>query len=214
MFGCLRRVIGIAVLLCIVAALYLFRDRVKHEWRAIRGLRDEPQVATPELGTVAADKIEQLRTGKVDRVAIGATELQSLLQYKYAGLLPAFAQDPQVELEGDRVRLRVRIPVDRLPDMQGSGLESAAAFLPDTADVELSGTLIPLPNGRTGLGVDAVEASRIPLPARMINEGLRRVGRKDEPGLPQDAIAVKLPDGVKSAYIRNDSLILLARAGN
>jgi hypothetical protein len=204
--------IGLVVLLCIVAALYLFRDRVKHEWRAVRGLRDTPEVATPELGTIAADKIEGLRAGKTGRVALGATELQSLLQYKYAGLLPAFAQDPHVELEGDHIRLRVRVPVDRLPDVKG--LESASAFLPDTADVEVSGTLIPLQNGRTALGVDAVEASHIPLPARMINEGLRRVGRKDEAGLPKDAIAVKLPDGVKAAYIRNDSLILLARAGN
>lgn len=212
MFGCLRRVIVLVVVLAIVAAVFLFRDRLKHEWRSLRGIHDAPQVATAELGGIAANKLEDLRDHKVDRVALGTTELQSLIQYKYAGLLPAFAQDPHVELKGDHVVLRVRVPVDKLPDVKGLG--AASAFLPDTTEISLSGTLIPLQNGRTALGVDGVSAARIPLPPRMINDGLRRVGRKNEPGLPRDAIAVNLPDGVKAAYIRNDSLILLARPRN
>ena len=208
MFGCLRRVIGLVIVLAIIAGIYLFRGRIKDEWRAMRGLRETPEVASPELGGVASDKIEQLRSGRTDRVALGQVELQSLVQYKYAGLLPAFAQDPHVELDGDQIKLRVRIPLDKMPDIKGLG--DAAAFLPDTTEVEMTGSLIPFGDNRTAFGVDAVEAARIPLPSRMINEGLRRVGRRNEPGLPGDAIAITLPPGVKSAYIRNDSLIFLA----
>ena len=40
-----------------------------------------------------------------------------------------------------------------------------------------------------------------------------RLGRTAEPGLPADAIALRLPKGVNSAYIRNDSLVLITRAG-
>jgi hypothetical protein len=212
LFGCLRRAVSLIIVLALVVGIYLFRERIRDEWRALRGHGKAEAVASPELGDAASRKIEQLRDGKTERVALGAAELQSLVEYKYQGLLPSFAQDPHVELEADHVHLRVRIPVDKLPDVKGLG--DAAAFLPDTTEIELSGTLIPFADGRTALGVDKVQAARIPLPSRLINDGLRRVGRRDEPGLPKDAIAVTLPPGVKAAYIRNDSLILLARSQN
>jgi hypothetical protein len=204
--------VSLVVILAIIAGIYLFRGRIKHEWQALRGLREPPEVASPELGNVAATKIDQLRDGRTERVALGSVELQSLVQYKYAGLLPSFAQDPHIELDADHVRLRMRVPVDKMPSIKGLG--DAAAFLPDTTEVEVSGTLIPLADGRIALGVDKVQAARIPLPSRLISEGLQRVGRRDEAGLPKDAIAVTLPPGVKAAYIRNDSLILLARSKN
>jgi hypothetical protein len=200
------------LILLVAGAAWLFRDRIRHEWNAMRGLREAPQVPSPELAELAAAKLQRLRAGETERVALGATELQSLVTYTYAGILPAFAQDPHIELEDDHIRLRVRVPVDRLPDVKGLG--DAASFLPDTTEVALSGVLLPLSDGRAALAVDDVQAARIPLPTRMIAEALKRVGRRDEPGLGTDAIAVALPPGVGAAYIRSDSLILLAQPGS
>lgn len=208
----MRRVIVLVVLLLLVTAGWFFRDSIRDKWNAMRGNTEAPQVASEELAAAADVKLQALKAGETERVALSTMELQSLLQYKYAGVLPAFAQEPKIELKGDELRLQVRVPIDRLPKLTGLG--DAASFLPDTAEVALTGTLIPLTGSRVALGVNEVQAARIPLPDRMVAEALSRVGRVDEPGLPKDAIAVKLPAGVTSAYVRADSLILLANKGN
>jgi hypothetical protein len=59
-----------------------------------------------------------------------------------------------------------------------------------------------------------VSAQRFPLPARLVPGALERLGRTDEPGLPPDAIALPLPPGVAAAYVRRDSLVLLALPRN
>jgi hypothetical protein len=206
--GCLRRVVVLVVILLLLGGAYLFRGRIAQEWHRLRGTQPAAQVPSAELAEDVNRRIEALRNNEVDRIALGSNELQSLIEYKYMGMLPAFARSPHVELDGDRIKLQIRVPSNQLPNL--SGLE-AASFLPDTTDLELSGSIIPLDSGRVAFGVDQVQTAGIPLPQRMINEALRRVGRKDEPLLPKDAIAVGLPRGVRSAYIRNDSLILLAR---
>jgi hypothetical protein len=38
---------------------------------------------------------------------------------------------------------------------------------------------------------------------------LRRLGRKDEAGLPADALSLPLPPGADAAYVRGDSLVFL-----
>jgi hypothetical protein len=46
----------------------------------------------------------------------------------------------------------------------------------------------------------------------MVPGALTMLGRQDAPGLPRDAIAIALPRGVRAAYLRADSLILLSGA--
>jgi hypothetical protein len=135
---------------------------------------------------------------------------EELLLHRYRDVLPAFLDSPQVELSGDRLRLRARVPIDKLPRVDGLG--QAAAFLPDTTELAVDGKLLPLGAGRVAFGVDGVSAARFPLPDGFIAGALSKLGRVDEAGLPADAIAVPLPAGAGSAYIRRDSLVLLARS--
>jgi hypothetical protein len=51
----------------------------------------------------------------------------------------------------------------------------------------------------------------VPLPRRLVHRALARLGRVEEGDLPRDAVAVPLPPGVEAAYVRGDSLFLLAR---
>lgn len=210
MIGCLRRVIGLLLLLVILFAAWIFRDRIRDKWREVRGLREEALVATPELAALARARLDSLDSGQVDRVAFSQVELQSLLDYEFAGLLPGFVDSARVELNGAQVRLRARVPVDKLPRVDELG--EAASFLPDTSELTLAGSLLPLDSGRVAFAVDEVTAARIPLPKRFVPGALRRLGRRDEPGLPADAMPLPLPRGAGSGYVRNDSLVLLKRA--
>jgi hypothetical protein len=126
-------------------------------------------------------------------------------------VLPGFVDSAVVELDDDRIRLRADVPIDRLPSV--SELGEAASFLPDTSELTLTGSLLPLPGERVGLAIDEVTVARIPLPRRLVPAALRRLGRRDEAGLPADAIPLPLPSGATSAYIRGDSLVLIGRGG-
>lgn len=205
--GCLIRSIFTALLVVVIGTLaFLNRDRIRSAWQDVRGI-EAPSGPSVELADAAEAKLDALENGDVDKIAFSEVELQSLVTYRYRELLPAFVDSPRVELDGSRIGFKGRVPVDRLPDIGGIG--DAATFLPDTTEVEVVGELLPLSGRRAALAVDQVKAARIPLPQRLVPAALSRLGRKDENGLPKDAIAIPLPLGADAAYVRNDSLIFM-----
>ncbi|MEX0893910.1 MAG: hypothetical protein WEB88_17205 [Gemmatimonadota bacterium] len=207
--GCLRRVLGLVLVGVVLGVAWTERDRLREQWQAWGFGAQASEPASEALAVRAERKLQALEDGTSSSAALGQAELQSLLIYRHVGLLPAYVDSPRVELDGDRLRVRASVPVDRLPRVGELG--DAASFLPDTTDVELVGTLLPLGDGRVALAVDEVRAARIPLPARLVPSALRRLGRTDEAGLPEDALALPLPPGARSAYIRGDTLYFLAR---
>ena len=213
MGGCFRGVVILLVIGGLAVFGFLNRDRLSDVWHDVRGVTAAaPEVPTRELADAAQQKLYALERGDAGSVSLSTAELQSLLQYNYATLLPSFVDSPRVELDGDRIRVRGRVPLDRLPDV--AGMSDAAALLPDTTDVAVTGQLLPLGTGRVALGVDDVSVSRIPLPDRLIAPALRRLGRTDEASLPPDALALPLPPGADGAYVRGDSLVLVGGRGN
>ena len=206
--GCLKTIAGLFFILVLAVVVFLNRDRITGGWNDLRGGKEDTELgATPELADVAANKLTNLRDGEVTSVALSEREVQSLLQFKFRQLLPAFVDSPRVELKDGKVTVSGRVPVDRLPQINELG--EAAGFLPDTTEVGVTGQILPLSGGRVALAVDQVRAARIPLPRRLVPGALRKLGRKDEPGLPEDALAVRLPSGVDAAYVRGDSLVFL-----
>jgi hypothetical protein len=207
--GCLRRMIAAVVIVALLAGAYIYRQRLQGAWQDLRGTRQQEVTASPELAGVAEAKLDALRDGTSEYAALSAVELESLLQYRYQAAVPAFLGVPTIELQGERIRLRARVPVDKLPNVEGLG--EAAAFLPDTTELSVAGRLLPLGAGRIAFAIEDVSAQRFPLPRRMVPRALERLGRRDEPGLPADAMALPLPPGIQAAYVRRDSLVLLAR---
>lgn len=208
--GCLRGVVALILLLVVAVVGFLNRDRLLELWTDVRGLAETPAVQpSPELAAQAQSRLDSLENGELRAAALTEVELQSLLRYRYATLLPAFVDSPSVELDDGRLRITGRVPIDRLPDVEG--LSQAAALLPDTTHVAVTGQLLPLGSGRVALAVDEVSVSRIPLPDRMVGAVLSRLGRRDEAGLPADALALPLPAGATNAYVRGDSLVLVGR---
>jgi hypothetical protein len=206
--GCLRRLLALVALVAAIAGAWLFRDQLTLVWRGLRG-NDTPAGPTPELAAAAEQKLQSLSDGSSRSVALSELELQSLLLYRYKGLFPAFLDSPTVELSGDQIQLRARVSVDNLSRIEG--LRDVAEILPDTTELRLDGKLLPLDSGRIAFGIDEVSASRVPLPRRLVRRALERLGRVDAADLPRDAVAVPLPPGVAAAYVRSDSLFLLAR---
>ena len=103
--------------------------------------------------------------------------------------------------------LTIQLAVDDFPGLPD--LDRVIGFLPDTVTVSLEGALTPIDDRWAALVVHRIQASFIPLPDAMIPEILTALGREYVGGLPDDALAIPLPSGIRSAYIVRDQLILV-----
>ena len=204
----------ILFLILLVAAAYAgwrwgpqFFPRVP-EWLGLDGREESGgTMATPELADSVITRVQQFRRGAgPSQLALGADELTSVLRYSVPELLPAGVADPEVTLRDGRVHFRSRVALTSFPDLPDLG--PILGILPDTIDVDLQAAMMPFGDGKAALLVHRIEASRIPLPGRLVPQILEAMGRKDQPGLPPEALLVPLPSGVGSAYILADSLIL------
>ncbi len=206
-----RAILLLLVLMGLLVAAWMNRDRIQQAWRDVQPTAGEVEApATPELADAAEEKLARLRGGEQGEIALSGVELESLLRYRYAGALPGFIDSTRVRLAGDRLRVRARVPAERLPALDALG--AVADFLPDTASVEIEGRLFSLDDRHAALAIDGVQIADIPIPRRLVPGLLDRLGRSPAAGLPADALAVPLPRGVAAAYVRGDSLVLVSRS--
>ncbi len=162
---------------------------------------------TPELANAVVSQVQALRRGEgLSRIALGDREITSVLRYSAPGIVPAGVDSPEVQLAGDKVRVRARVALASFPDLPDLG--PVLGVLPDTVDVVLEGSLMPFGEGKAALLINHLETSRIPMPGRLIPQILMAMGRVQENGLPPEALLISLPSGVGTAYILGDSLIL------
>lgn len=165
---------------------------------------------SPEIAEATLDRFERFRRGEGEgRLALGGTELSSVVRYSLPGLVPPGVSDPTVGLREGRVRLSARVAADAFP--RRPNLEQILGLLPDTVTLEIEGTLVRLDQRFLALVVEKVEASRVPIPRRLIADVLAGLGRQGPPSLPADALAVPTPDGVTSVSVQGDSLVLETR---
>ncbi len=217
----MRRLFLLVIVLVALGAAWIFQDDLMAMRDRVRarvlhsevggGLATPAAMQVPAITEAVADaaqkKLDRMQHGQSSRASFTTPELQSLLQFRYRQLLPAYIDSPRVKLSGDQVELRMRVPTQRLPQVQE--LQQLAAFLPDTADLNVTGAVLPSDEGHIAFAVNGVSAQHIPLPKRFVPAALEMLGREDKPGLPADAIVLPLPRGVRSAYVRADSLVLL-----
>lgn len=178
------------------------RERVPE----VAGVEPEP---TPELAERALHRFERLRSGQgPDRAAFGAIELSALVRHAFPGVVPPGVEEPTVELSGGRVRLSARVAVSAFPRLPR--LEEVAGLLADTVRIRMDGSLVSFDPRYLALVVDRVEASRVPIPSRMIDDVLAGFGRRRPDGAPPHALAIPLPKGLRGAFVQGDSLVVLA----
>jgi len=216
MFGYLKKLVVFVVLLLVAYAGFRWGPLVFPRLEHLVGIQSAPPVAegaetgpSAELADRTLDRFEQFRKGEGEgRIALSGLEVSSVVRYALPGLVPPGVEDPMVTLSDGRVRLSARVATGAFPRLPR--LDDVVGILPDTLDVVMEGSLVPLDPEHLALIVDHVEASRIPLPRRMIPEILAGFGRERSNGLPGDALAVPMPNGLRSVYVQRDSLVLIA----
>lgn len=214
MFGCLRSILGnIVTLVALLAAAYagwLWGPAVfprVQEWLGIPVRPVEaPPSATQELADSVVGKVQAFRERGEGQITLGGREITSVIRYAVPGLLPPGIKEPTIALRDGRMHLTARVIRTDFPDLPDLG--PILGILPDTLNVELQASLMPFGEEESALLVHSLEASRIPIPRRLIPDVLRAMGRSDRPGLPPEALAIPLPSGLSAAYIVSDSLVL------
>ena len=168
------------------------------------------QTVSPEVAEATMGRVEAFRRGKIEgRLSLSAGEIESVLRYSVPGLIPGGIAEPRIEIADGVITLKARVAVETFPEMPD--LDAVLGFLPDTLAVSFQGALAPLDDERwDALVVHGIYVGIIPLPDRMIPEILQVIGREHVGGLADNALAIPLPDGIESAYIVQDSLVLVS----
>jgi len=213
MYGCLRNCLGNVVLLLLLvgggAAAWTWGPDVVERFRNAGAAEPSANVASPELSDATLDRFEAFqRGGAGSELRLGDAQLSSLVRYALPGALPPGVDEPSVTVKDGRIGVSARVALSIFPDLPA--LREIVSLLPDTVTIEVGGTLVPFTEGRSALYVDRMDAARVPIPPRLFPEILTALGRTDVKDLPRDAMLVPLPQGLRSAYVLRDSLVLVS----
>lgn len=164
-----------------------------------------PTEISPATAAVAEEKLARLREGR-SAATLSGIEVTSLLRFSGPPELNPLLVDPEVAFHADTVRMAARVATDRLPTPPE--LESVRMLLPDTARVEVVGTLIPLQPGSVAVRLEQASFAGIPIPERYYPGVLEQLGRRTGVRAEGRTLVVPLPEGVGAARVFDGFLIL------
>ena len=192
---------GLLVLALLAAGGWWLRGPIA----GLLGIGGDPVEVSPEAAAAAEEKIQRLREGG-EPATLSEVELSSLLRYRSPAWFSERVAEPSVAMAGDTFRVRGKIATAELPSHPD--LDRVRILLPDSSEVDVVGQVNGLPSGRAAFEIERVEFAGIPIPERYYPDVLQRFGRRDEPGLGPNALAIPLPEGVGSARVEGGHLIL------
>lgn len=148
---------------------------------------------SPEAAASAETKLESL--GEGETVSLTAAELTSLFTYRPEVWSIRPVHSPVVEMKGDTVRLKGRVPSNEIPSEIEMG--PLRSLLPDTTSLDVAGTVQSRGDGTIVLEVGSVEVEGMPIPERFYSQLLQ-----------SDVLTLPLPAGVSAARVEDGELIL------
>jgi hypothetical protein len=210
MMGCLTlpfRMLGCLVMLALLAAGWLYRDRIVGEGRRLLGLTP-PAAAVAEPGRAsradlrdARTKIGRLRGGAADSVVLTPDEMASLLVDGLGEQVRRQLDSVTVELGADEVEVGGLLSTARLPKELIGPL---AVALRDRERVVASGTVRVVAPGRAEWTVQRLRVRDFPFPRDVVPRIMARaVGDSTRRSLP-----VRLPPGVRDLRVEPGRVIL------
>jgi len=230
MFGCIRR-LGCLVIIIIAGAVWYFFYRPD---RGDRATRTEPREALPPLtsgsrpasGPVASTAprgwealtTERAERGRVAVESLGqrsgpvfanlsAAEAASYIFLVVAKQLPPSAKNAEAMVSGDRLQVRSDV---KLSDFGGAAsLGPLASLLEDRDSVRLGGTINMIRPGLGEFRLREVKLGKLNVPSPLIPRltGQIRKGDRVE-GTSADGLPMKFPDYISDVRISNGRITL------
>ncbi len=198
MFGCLRRLGCLVILLIVAAALWLTRPR----WQAkLFGERTPAATswtpiadsAAQRTGQGAVEKLQSLeQPGGPAFIDLTASQLGELLVEQAGSRLPSSLEDAQIAIVNDRVLLRGTIQLD---DIKGIGaLGPLGDFTKGRQRIEVGGTLDVVRPGLGEFRVESAQLGDLRLPQAAVPRVMQMVWKGARPeGVAASALPIPLP---------------------
>lgn len=204
--GCLERLFALVVLAILVVVAWRFGPDL---WERVRS--DEPPAAvapSPELADRALERFQSLTTGEVSSAAFSGPELESILRYRAQEWIPWGVGDPSVEIDGGELRVGARVALELLPRIPE--IENLRSVLPDSVPVELRGQVLSVEGEGTAFLIRRINVAGVPIPRRLHGDIARALDPRVGGGLPDEALRIPLPAGIRSAHLEEDRLRVVA----
>lgn len=203
--GCLGRVVALVFLAIIVVAAWRFGPGLVEDIGF--GTHDSEEVSA-EVGARAVDRYLELVGGDRDSAVFSGPELESILRFHAPDALPPGVTDPSIEIRDGEVRVGLRVALDLLPRIPE--IEGMRHLLPDSVPVELRGSVVPLEGSRSALIVRRIDVASVPIPRTLHAPLISALDPVRPEGLPEESITFRLPDGIRSAEVRDNRLLVRA----
>jgi hypothetical protein len=206
MIGCLTlpfRLLGLALIVLLVAAGWLYRDRIVDE---VGRLSRSEQPAAAGEPSEAALRSARAKLGAIgrsagDSVVLDAAESASLL---VAGLEPALRErldSLTVRLGRGRISVSGLVEIGRLPaDVVGP----LSMVLRDRERVTIGGPLAFAGPEQARWSIDQLEVRGVPVPSDLVQRVLRRAFGDDADA----SVVVRVPSAVQAVRIEPQQIIL------
>lgn len=189
--NCLARIGCLTLIVAVLAGGWWFREDIAGWWSRLEITASSQP--SEELADRAADKIERMAgPDRQTSLKLSQAEIQSLLTYRAAALLPQGVSDPLVEIRDSTILLSARVDPRGLEGLASP--EVIERLFSDSASVVVElwpGVLAP---GVARVDVVTLQAGSIVVPSMMIPWILESV---DMPGVETTGVTVLLPIPVR-----------------
>jgi hypothetical protein len=212
---CLGRLIALILIVAVVAALWLTRDRWLRYLPGSHGAASATELLweplTPEAAARGKRAIDALsaRSGPVFANLTGA-ELASYIFQRAGASLPAATDSAQAAVIGDVLYVRAVVP---MKEIAASGaLGPFGAFVNDREPLTLGGTVHVIRPGLSEFQIREVKFRDFKVPSQVIPKLVKQLDRGPRPdGVSPDGIPVKTPAALADVRIA-DHRVTLYRA--
>ena len=194
--GCLKNVLaGVGCLVLVVATAvlaFLYRDRLAHLWRSLRGAPEPPPIVyvTPAPGGAAhaeAALHDLARPGGPGYVDVAPADLAALIARELARMPRRVFDSVSVALDSPRVLVKGRLDVSEIPQrLLGPLADGLGRYEPVTA----GGVLAAGRDGTLRWTLDQLMIRDFPFPRSVIPAIVRSFGLAHA---PDAAVPIQLP---------------------